>query len=906
MKSKIICLLLFILTINPVVYGQRDMNFRTHIEEALWNYVYNSRKEKCYLHIDKESCLPGDSIYFRGYLFNGSFNNRVDYSRFIYIELVDRANVVYNREKVACDSNLVFQGYLPISENVSQGEFFIRAYTYWMQGEKEEYIYRKRVRIVSPYDHRIRCKMDVEQGSNGRRILKLEFLNRQGERYENIEFHYKIPGETPDTSYLTANTGYSGQQRIVVEDSLSDHIWLALSNNCEWDYEGYIAIPGSSRDYNLTFYPEGGSYIADCPQRIGVKSVGRDGIGVAVSGSIYDETDSFITSFSTNAMGIGSFEIRALPEMQYRVVTKSSEIKIKEFLLPKFKQDAVSLRIDAVGDNLVYKLLCDSLNQTYRDGCIVIHSRGVPLAILDIATSEGKIMNLGGAPAGVVEFVLLDGVGEVLSKRLWFHNPIIHPQVDIFLPSGLADRRAMQDVSIRFANNSNINDSLIFSISVINNGQTYHDNRNGGLPVYLLLDSDIEEFIENPSYYFASSTRNRHIELDNLMITNSWKRFDISDILTRTYEIEHDYYVERGQFLSGEVRNFMGKPVTNAKILIIGSNGVVCESKTDSEGRFIENDIWYDEDTRFYVQALSKKGKDNVEMLLDDPDFRSFSCVEPVGSYLYYGDEDFYKNYGKDYIFADNGVRIQTLGIVRVGAMSREKQQEQLLDEWQQLDMRMAFVRGFTNVERYGQLWWSDLSGARGYRGYEALKDWLIYGKNPGDILGPINSYSYEGKITDIPGIPDEYVRRWNAIEKNTKLSSGERASTLVYRGDYNGIEVFNGYYDMAEGTVTPYLEMNPIMADYQFNIQTVVPFAPQVHHDYMQPSYNVPTDLLKDPIDEKITRYWNPNAVLSNGDSLTFSFPTAAGYRNTSYTIIVEGYTTSGVPIYETYIINI
>ncbi len=879
------------------------------IESSLWDYVYNSRIEKCYLHLDKESCIPGDTLFFRGYIFNGSSNQIVDYSRFIYVELVDRSGVVYTREKISCDTSLTFYGYLPISENVSQGEFFVRAYTYWMQNESEEYLFRKRIRIVSPYDHKIRCEMDVEYSSGGRRILKLEFLNREGERYQNVEFHYKIPGETPDTTYVTVNTGYNGQQRIVVEDSLSDHIWISFSHNCEWDYEAYLPIPGSRRDYNVTFYPEGGTYIAGTPLRVGVKSVGRDGIGVPVSGSVYDDSGAYITSFSTNKMGVGSFEIVGSSLVDYVVKVQSSSLLRKEYSLPHFSTSGVSLRVDANDDKVIYKLLCDSSNSIRNSGYVVIHSRGIPLAVLDIPKSVGRTMDLSGAPSGLIHFVLTDSLGNVQSERLWFHIPKKSYSMSVTLPSGVAECRSMQSVAINFSNNLNPNDTLLFSVSVINNGQTLYDNRNGGLPLYLLLDSDLSGFVENPAYYFASSTINREKELDNLMLTHKWSRFDVAQILKDEKLVNSDYYVERGQFLSGVVKNYMGKPVVNADILIVGSNGLVRESVTDSAGRFIENDIWYDEDTRFYVQALRKGGRDNVEMSLDNPLFRNFNCVEPVGLYLYCNDNEFYKTYGKDYIFADNGERIQTLGIVKVGAMSREKQQEQLLNEWQQNDMRTAFSKGFTGVKTYGQLWWSDamMGHAAGFRAYEKLKDWLIYGKNPGGDLEILSAYWYDGNITDIPGVSDEYIRRWKAIERNTKSQLDEAPSTLIYKGNYDGISVLNGGYDRISGRVIPFFEKNPIIIDYQYNIQTVVPFAPQISAvNFILPSYERLTELQKKKEDEKITRYWNPDCILRSGDTFHISFPTAAGYANTSYTVIIEGITTSGIPIYETKIIEI
>ena len=85
--------------------------------------------------------------------------------------------------------------------------------------------------------------------------------------------------------------------------------------------------------------------------------------------------------------------------------------------------------------------------------------------------------------------------------------------------------------------------------------------------------------------------------------------------------------------------------------------------------------------------------------------------------------------------------------------------------------------------------------------------------------------------------------------------------------------------------------------------MQTLVPSAPQQQNvEFYMPSYNVATEQLKEVVDEKITRYWNPNVKLSSEFPYTVAFPTAAGDGNQTYTITIEGITENGTPIHHSF----
>lgn len=69
------------------------------------------------------------------------------YSRFVYVDLVNRRDSVLKKVKLALIDS-VFAGYLKVPEDIRQGEYFLRSYSYWMQNLGEDYIYKKRIHLI--------------------------------------------------------------------------------------------------------------------------------------------------------------------------------------------------------------------------------------------------------------------------------------------------------------------------------------------------------------------------------------------------------------------------------------------------------------------------------------------------------------------------------------------------------------------------------------------------------------------------------------------------------------------------------------------------------------------------------------------------------------------------------------
>ena len=902
------------------VFSVAAQSFEQEVSSKFFDYVESSRNEKVFVQTDRDSYQPGDTMFLRGFLFNAVSNKQVDYSRYIYVEVVDRTGVLYWREKIAYNTqDSSFNGYFALADNLSQGEYFLRAYTYWMQEQGNDKFFSKRFYIINPFDHGISCNMDILNDRKGSRILKINFVNDLGERYQNIKFNYFIPGETPDSVVMTANTGYSGQTEIRINDPNSDHIWVAFSHDVPWSFERYFKLPSTKSDFDVQFFPEGGDLVAGTKQRVAIKSIGRDGLSVPVEGYIVNSIGKRVGKVITNALGMGSFMIEASPNEVYTAHLSTAEGNKKSFELPVAKESGVyALQLLGNGHSVVYNVLTGNYTDL-SDKYIFINSRGMPLGVYPVTQTMGKSLNFSTAPEGILNFTLIDKSGVVYSNRMWYHHTESNAVFEFEAGKDVAPRKD-KEVELSLDNVAEAD----VAISVITNAHTMHLPTTMGIDSYIDLVSDLSGYVERPEYYFTNVSRAKVVALDNLLLTQGWSRFDVTDIITDNLNTNSPFYIERGQSISGVVSPYIlnkAKYVSNAEVQIIGSDGSSYVTYTDSVGRFVYDDLAYEIGTRFVVEAVSNKDKSNVELTLDEPIFLEPEVHTPIG--LCKSDVDFYSKYGVDYIFSTDGSKVQTLGEVRVGAMSLEAMKKEFWADFEEYDSRMNFLLGYTDLKTFGygpdgnpryyeQLAWAVEHGMRYYTPtLLPPPQQQKVNRGIGDSAGAFEGkeFFYNGTIESIWGMDEEWIRRWRNIELSDRAMNGEAAKMVKHNMNDDAQKYIqtrlNGQM-RGSASMEDMLELVGIDDDnkylpieYKYNIQTVVPFAPQKQGEvhFYKPKYSVPLDkMINDPIDAKATRYWNHKAIVKSGEPFKFTFPTAADSH--TYTVVVNGVDGEGNPI--------
>jgi hypothetical protein len=145
---------------------------------------------------------------------------------------------------------------------------------------------------------------------------------------------------------------------------------------------------------------------------------------------------------------------------------------------------------------------------------------------------------------------------------------------------------------------------------------------------YLQLTSDVKGFIEQPNYYFDKANPNSLVHLDILLMTQGWRRFTWSEVLTPTFK-EPQYPIETGITLSGSALQLNDKPAPKpVEVSIVyhptKDQTEVLQAKTDAKGKFVFTNLNLNGEVQAMVQGRKEKGGKDVLLKLDQPESPAF------------------------------------------------------------------------------------------------------------------------------------------------------------------------------------------------------------------------------------------------------------------------------------------
>ena len=94
--------------------------------------------ERIFLALEKESCMPGDTLFVNGQLLAADSRAHAPHSRYVYVECVDDSDSLLLRQKAACDAKGYFALEIPTRVDWLSNLCYLRAYTRLMQNYETE------------------------------------------------------------------------------------------------------------------------------------------------------------------------------------------------------------------------------------------------------------------------------------------------------------------------------------------------------------------------------------------------------------------------------------------------------------------------------------------------------------------------------------------------------------------------------------------------------------------------------------------------------------------------------------------------------------------------------------------------------------------------------------------------
>ena len=371
---------------------------------------------------------------------------------------------------------------------------------------------------------------------------------------------------------------------------------------------------------DVQFFPEGGELVNGLNSKVAVKSVNANGLGENITGEIIDDAGNKTTSFLTTHLGMGTFELTPQAGKKYRANITCANGLTFVVDLPQAREKGFELAIDNKADSIYVKVAAnDKLFKENKDAVFYL-----------LAQSGGKVYYTAAAkmtnrefttqiaksrfPSGIAQFTLLSQNGEPLHERVIFIMNDDTLKLSLSSVSGIYAPR--QKVTINMGiNTTGLPAPGSFSVSVINESRTpVNQNAETTILNSLLLTSDLKGYIEQPNYYFINNNAKAAADLDLLMLTQGYRRFEWKR-LSDTAHSTLTYQPETSLSLSGTVKTPSGKPVPNAKVTFVASRqNFFTDTTANVKGDFKFNGLVLPDSAMIILRGNKPNNNGNVNI----------------------------------------------------------------------------------------------------------------------------------------------------------------------------------------------------------------------------------------------------------------------------------------------------
>ncbi|HVS92619.1 MAG TPA: hypothetical protein VHE59_11330 [Mucilaginibacter sp.] len=432
----------------------------------------------------------------------------------------------------------------------------------------------------------------------------------------------------------------------------------------------------SPEKYDVQFFPEGGELVDGVRSRVAIKAIGTNGFGKDIKGTIEDNTGNIVADFSTRHLGMGVFALTPEAGKRYKaMITITGETAVTADL-PAAKAMGYTFGVNNSEKDSIYvkvatneKTLAADKGQFFY---ILAQSNGrvyyTASGRLEGTTYTASIAR-SRLPEGIAQFTLFSQTGEPLAERIVFIENKAD-EIDVTLSTNSESYKTHGKVTLNLIAKDSANKPVTgsFSVAVINESKVNPDESNEYTILNkLLLSSELKGYIEQPNYYFTNQSDKTRADLDLLMLTQGYRRYDWKQILTNPTNTT--YLPERTQELAGTITTLSGKPLPNSKItLAVTRQNIFRDTIAGENGRFVFTGLDITDTAVVVIKASKANKRDNVKIIPERQDYPQIApanyptevaTADTTRLAIKYSD---FKKEQKDYVFK-NGRMLKTVTI---------------------------------------------------------------------------------------------------------------------------------------------------------------------------------------------------------------------------------------------------
>ena len=360
--------------------------------------------------------------------------------------------------------------------------------------------------------------------------------------------------------------------------------------------------------YDFQLLPEGGHLVSNTFNTIGFKLINDQGYGVAFDrGVIQDEQGNEVTTFSSNELGLGKFNLTPSSGKRYRALIKLNNGHEIEGEFPKVKNKGISMSVNNLMDNEVI-MQFNTNESTIKD---LLFGNYVVLIRKNHLSKKMKIyfkpkelektisISRSDLYKGMNTITLFKGDMPVL-ERLVF-NPI-----------------NIQDDGIKVSSYGKAKDSLAIEVAISDWDRTYDlsvsvlpsetkaYSHSDNMYSAMLLRPYIKGFIEDEKRYFTNVDRDNVYDLDLLLITQGWSKYKWENIFNNNPEVKYNF--NQGFRITGKIQDKKREAVDKVYLYPTINNGAKLV-EVNQDNTFEIQNFFPQKGEKLKISGVKSKGR---------------------------------------------------------------------------------------------------------------------------------------------------------------------------------------------------------------------------------------------------------------------------------------------------------
>ncbi|ATP56884.1 hypothetical protein CPT03_10540 [Pedobacter ginsengisoli] len=896
-----IVLLLSVLTF--LAFAPKGQDPIERLVTTLEKWIETNPQEKVYLNTDKPYYALGDTIWFKAYVTVGSRHQLSALSGAVYVELINERDSIEKSLKLPLTAGMAM-GNFDLNEELKEGNYRVRAYTQWMRNAGEDYFYDRTFIVGSPYSNEITSKVNyLYKVIEGKPVInaQLNYSNDEGNVISGRPVSYKVIAHGETITSKTVKTDANGTIYIDLkndkpENLLGAYIQTIIEADSKLKITKNFAIKTGFLQSDVQFFPEGGMLVNGVASRIGFKALGMDGKGILIKGSVLDEQGNHVADFESEHAGMGVFKLKPEQGKTYTAKINYPDGSETSVALPKAENTGYVLAVYQPNkDSILVRINVPPAMSTPINASLIAQTGGetiyaTPLNITKPMTSIWLLKK--DFPTGIAQFTLFNESEEPLNERIAFVKNKDQMRLEINTARLTYKSRENVSVGLQSFNSKGKPVAGNFSVTVINEDKVpLEENNEHTILTSTLLTSDIKGYVEQPNYYFTEETESVNRALDNLMLTQGYRRFTWKDVSSGLL-VKPKFIAEKlGTVISGTVLSLSGKPVNKGKVTLMSMRAGILEgTTTDTAGRFKFDQLVLTDSVKFSVQARTAKNRNKVEVILDSM---------PV------------QKLGRNKNLPD--VSTDITGTTKTYLENGRKQEEQLvkmgkLDRVQRLQEVKINAKKM-QIESYAP------QGAMVVPEGHADQTYMI--ENPETcsslaicLQGRLQGVQFREYINEYEKIPfypyyletDMVPPKWVPMQVilNGRRQSVSEVADIFASNAIDAVDVAKIEVVRSNAALKSYFGGSALLittkrsrkAKYDPSVVNFLPRGFNKAREFYSPRYDRPGINNQMP-DYRSTIYWNPSVRTFDAGKTTFDFFNADGPGN--YKVIVEGINAAG-----------